>query len=169
MNSPQMTDSRANFEILENFERFHQKNEIFRRSQWDERIRSEKSERFYSSHGAVNEWRKAEGFRQQDYALRNAAWHISDVFTDIYADQGRREGFTDIFTLNTEIATEKADLGTPAQAAAEIKKVAKFFGAGDAGITSFDERWQYTGRFSDIERIEKPAEITLKWGWIPLS
>jgi epoxyqueuosine reductase len=160
MTSPQKTDKTANFEILENFERFHQKNEMFRRSQWDSRIRNEKTERFYSSHGAVNEWRRAEGFRQQDYALRNAAWHISDVFTDIHGDKGRREGFTDIFTLNTEVAPEKANLGTPTQAAAEIKKVAKFFGAGDAGITAFDERWQYTGRFSDIEGIEKPPEIT---------
>ena len=164
MNTFKETDQDANFDILENFERFHQKNEMFRRSQWDKRIRNEKTERFYTSHGSVNEWRKADGFTQRDYALRNAAWHISDVFTDIHGDQGRREGFTDIFTLNTEVAPEKADLGTDAQAAVEIKRVAKFFGAGDAGITAFDERWQYTERFSDIEGIEKPPEITPEMG-----
>ncbi len=102
MNTPKDTDQDANFDILENFERFHQKNEMFRRSQWDKSIRNEKTERFYSSHGSVNEWRRAEGFRQQDYALRNAAWHISDVFTDVHNDKGRREGFTDIFTLQAD-------------------------------------------------------------------
>ncbi|MCP4140617.1 MAG: reductive dehalogenase [Chloroflexi bacterium] len=160
MNTPKDTDQDANFDILENFERFHQKNEMFRRSQWDKSIRNEKTERFYSSHGSVNEWRRAEGFRQQDYALRNAAWHISDVFTDVHNDKGRREGFTDIFTLQADVAAEKADLGTHAEAAAEIKRVAKLFGAGDAGITAYDERWQYTGRFSDIESVEKAPEIT---------
>ncbi len=164
MPSPKNTDQLANFKILENFERFHQKNEMFRRSRWDARIRNEKTERFYTSHGAVNEWRKAEGFRQQDYALRNAAWHVIDVFTNIPTDKERREGFTDLFTLNTEIAPEKAALGTPSQAAVEVKKVAKFFGAGDAGITAYDERWQYTGRFSDIDGIEKPPEIEREMG-----
>ncbi len=164
MNSPKNTDKLANFEILEDFEGFHQKNEMFRRSQWDVRIRSEKTEHFYSSHGSVNAWRKADGFTQRDYALRNAAWHISDIFTDVHGGKGRREGFTDIFTLQTEVAQEKADLGTIEEATAELKRVAKFFGAGDAGVTAFDERWQYTARFSDIEGIEKPAEITRDLG-----
>ena len=160
----QDTDREAGFEILDNFEGFHQKNEMFRRSQWDSRIRSEKTARFYTSHGTVNEWRKADGFTQKDYALRNAAWHISDTFTSIHAESGRREGFTDLFTLQEDVASEKADLGSPQQAANTVKRVAKFFGAGMVGITNFDERWQYKSRFSDVEGIEKESEIALDLG-----
>ena len=152
------------FEILDNFEAFHQKNEMFRRSQWDSRIRNEKTQRFYTSHGKVNEWRKAEGFTQKDYALRNAAWHISDVLANVRGDKNRREGFTDLFTLQEEVARETTDLGTPAQAAKVIKRVAKLFGASMVGITNFDQRWQYKSRFSDIEGKDQPAEISTETG-----
>ncbi|MBK9351895.1 MAG: reductive dehalogenase, partial [Sulfuritalea sp.] len=33
---------------------------------------------------------------QRDYALRNAAWHVRDLFTEARRDDGdRREGFSD--------------------------------------------------------------------------
>ncbi|MGB1411716.1 MAG: hypothetical protein ACPG69_00765 [Candidatus Pseudothioglobus sp.] len=32
-----------NFEILDNFERFDQKNDVFRRSWWDQKIKSKKT------------------------------------------------------------------------------------------------------------------------------
>ena len=160
----QDADHEAGFEILDNFEGFHQKNEMFRRSQWDSSIHNKKTARFYTSHGKVNEWRKADGFTQKDYALRNAAWHISDALTGVHAKDGRREGFTDLFTLQEDVASEKADLGSPQQAANTVKRVAKFFGAGMVGITNFDERWQYKSRFSDVEGIEKSPEIALDLG-----
>lgn len=154
------TDQEAGFEILDTFERFHQKNEMFRRSQWDKRVRSGKTERFYATHSQPqSKWRNTVGFTQKDYSLRNAAWHISDVLTDVHAADGRREGFTDVFTLQVDVATQKADIGTPKQAAEMIKRIAKLFGAGIVGVTALDERWQYASRFSDIDRVEKTPEI----------
>lgn len=50
-------------------------------------------------------------------------------------------------------------LGTPKEAAAEIKHVAKALGAGLVGITSFDERWEYSGKYSDLSQTERPPEI----------
>ncbi|MBT3321636.1 MAG: reductive dehalogenase [Anaerolineae bacterium] len=157
--SSEVTDREANFEILENFEAFHQKNEIFRRSQWDERILGEKTERFYASHGAVNEWRKRDGFTQKDYALRNASWHISDILSGVRGN-ARREGFTDAFSLGEDIAPEKVSFSSSDESAKEIKRVAKLFGAGMVRITEFDERWQYQTRFSDFDGKERSAEIT---------
>ncbi|MEN8172859.1 MAG: reductive dehalogenase [Chloroflexota bacterium] len=155
------SDQEAGFEILDDFERFHQKNEMFRRSQWDARVRSEKTDRFYSTHSQpLSNWRGTAGFKQQDYALRNAAWHISDVLTDVNAAEGRREGFTDVFTPQVDIAVQEVELGTPEQAAEMIKRAAKLFGAGSVGITALDERWQYETRFSDIEGVEKAPEIS---------
>ncbi|MFC1997758.1 reductive dehalogenase [Chloroflexota bacterium] len=155
------SDKEAGFEILDSFERFHQKNEMFRRSQWDKRVRSEKTERFYAAHSQpISEWRNTAGFTQKDYSLRNATWHISDVLAGVHAVDGRREGFTDVFTLQVDSAAQKAEIGTPEQAAAMIKRIAKFCGAGIVGVTGLDERWQYASRFSDIDGVEKPPEIS---------
>jgi reductive dehalogenase len=145
---------------LGDFERFHQKNDVFRRSWWDERIRSPKAELFYATYREpLKTWRKADGFTQKDYALRNAAWHVSDLFTEANEANDRREGFTDAFTLQRDVASSKIAVPPPDQAAAEIKHVALAFGAGLVGITHFDERWQYASRFSDISLTEKPPEI----------
>lgn len=154
------TDAEAGFDLLENFQRFHQKDDIFRRSWWDERIRSAKSKLFYATYREpLKSWRKAEGFTQKDYALRNAAWHVSDIFTELKEDQDRREGFSDEFSLYRDIAPTQMAMGTPAEAASEIKRVAKAFGADLVGITHFDERWLYQQKFSDLRQQEKAQEL----------
>ncbi len=155
-----LTDAAAGFEVLPNFQRFNQKDDLFRRSWWDERIRSAKSQLFYATYREpLKSWRKAEGFTQKDYALRNAAWHVSDIFTELKENQDRREGFSDEFTLYRDVAPTQTDVDTPAEAAAEIKRVAKSFGADLVGITHFDERWLYQQKFSDLRQQEKAQEL----------
>ena len=158
--NPEPSPAQSPRRWLPNFTRFHQKDDVFRRSWWDQRIRSGKSELFYETYRQpLKTWRKVDGFTQKDYALRNAAWHVSDIFTELKQDQDRREGFSDEFTLYRDIAHEKMDLGTPDQAAAEIKRVAKGFGADLVGITAYDERWMYANKFSDMSQQEKPQEL----------
>ncbi len=84
---------------------------------------------------------------------------MSDIFSELKEDQDRREGFTDVFTVQREPASAKMEMGTPQEAAAEIKHVALAFGAGLVGITHYDQRWEYASRFSDIKLVEKPPEI----------
>ncbi len=154
------TDQEAGFELNDDFEPFPQKNEMFRRSWWDPTIRNEKTEAFYRGHSEpVTIHKRAVGYQQKDYALRNAAWHVSDVLTEVHEDQGRREGFTDVFTLQREVSPRRADLGSPEEAARQIKKAAKALGAGLVGITHYDERWQYKTRFHDSTGEELPPEI----------
>ncbi len=158
--TPRPDDQAAGFEILDDFERFNQKNDIFRRSWWDERIRSDKAKLFYTTYREpLKTWRKADGFTQKDFALRNAAWHVSDLFTELKEDQDRREGFTDEFSLYREPSANKLDVGTPEEAATEIKHVGEQFGADLMGITGRDERWDYTEKFSDISATSKPQEV----------
>ena len=153
-------DAVAGFQLLPTFKRFNQKDDVFRRSWWDERIRTRKSELFYETYREpLKTWRRADGFTQRDYALRNATWHVSDIFTELKQDQDRREGFSDEFTLNRDVAEEQIDLGTPEDAAAEIKRVATGFGADLIGITNYDERWMYINKFSDMSQQEKAQEI----------
>lgn len=153
-------DSAAGFQLLPTFKRFNQKDDLFRRSWWDKRIRNRKSELFYQTYREpLKTWRRADGFTHRDYALRNAAWHVSDIFTELKQDHDRREGFSDEFTLYREVAAEQFDLGTPEAAATEIKRVAAGFGADLIGITDYDERWMYANKFSDMSQKEKPQEI----------
>ena len=50
---PRGSDAAAGFHIQDDFERFPQKDDLFR---------------------------SADGFTQKDFALRNASWHVSDIF-----------------------------------------------------------------------------------------
>ena len=153
-------DLEAGFQILDDFVRFDQKNDVFRRSWWDDSIKNKKTKLFYSTYReSLKTWRKADGFTQKDYALRNAAWHVSDILTEINKDNDRREGFSDTFTLQTPVAENQIDLGTELQASNEIKKIALAFGAGLVGITNYDSRWEYSQKFSDMSLTSRPAEI----------
>ena len=155
-----MADTTEPFDVGPDFERFSQVDDVFSRSWWDESIRDEKSERFYATYRRpLEQWRKANGFTQRDYALRNAAWHVSDVFTEMYEDQGRRDGFQDPLSMLRDGPTDQLASASPEEAAAEIKKVGDVFGADLVGITAYDERWIYTERFSSITGGAKPNDL----------
>jgi len=156
---PEM-DRAAGFEVGEEFERFNQKDDVFRRSFHDDSVRSEAAMRFYRTYREpLSEWRKADGFTQKDYALRNAAWHVSDLFTEYHSDKDRREGFSDAFTLNGDVAADKTSFDSPAQASKEVKRIARLFGAADCGVTTVDPRWMYTEKFSDMSGTSRPNDI----------
>lgn len=160
MTTPEERDAAAGFDIRSSFTRFNQKFDVFNRSWWDETVRSPKTERFYRTYRQpLKSWRKAAGFTQKDYALRNASWHVTDIFAEMKEAEDRREGFLDDFSIFREGPAEKINLGEPAAAAAEIKRVARVCGADLVGITAFDERWQYTAKYSPATDREKPNDI----------
>ena len=46
-------------------------------------IRDERTARFFATYRRpLADWRSAKGFTQKDYALRNASWHVADIFAD---------------------------------------------------------------------------------------
>lgn len=157
---PEDSDVEADFHVGADFEPFAQRNDIYRRSFWDPSIRSPKTDRFYKTYREpLDHWRKADGFTQRDYALRNAAWHVSDLFTEAKQAEDRREGFSDPYTQQLPPAKEQFVFESPDAAARDIKRVAKAFGAGDVGITQRDERWMYSSKMSDMTGIERPVDI----------
>ena len=156
-------DTNSGFDVQPDFERFAQKNDVFRRSWWDEKVKSEKSRLFYDTYREpLESWRKADGFTQKDYALRNAAWHVSDVITELKKNEDRREGFSDALTSQREVAKGKTTFSSLEEASQEIKRVALGFGAGEVGITRFDERWMYSYKFSDMSGTERPNDIPVE-------
>ncbi len=153
----------ADFEVFEvgaDFERFSQVNDVFSRSRWDETIRDERSETFFATYRRpLTRWRKANGFTQRDYAIRNASWHVADVFAEMFEDVDRRDGFLDDLSMLRDGASERVDVGPPDRAARELKQVAHTFGADLVGVTAFDERWIYTERFSQETGGAKPNDL----------
>lgn len=154
-------------EIGPDFARFNQRDDVFNRADWDPEVRSEQAAAFYEGYfmeGARS--RNVEGFTQRDYAFRNAAWHVADVFADVRREAGRHEGFTDLFTLHRPgAAAQVADADHPARNAAEIKQVARAFGADLAGVTSNDPRWLYSHSYrrSIHAAVPNPLPPDLPW------
>ncbi|GHF72714.1 hypothetical protein GCM10017056_49550 [Seohaeicola zhoushanensis] len=126
---------------------------------WDETVRSKATEGFFNSYRMEAIPRRGDGFTQRDFALRNAAWLISDVITNRFAAQGRREGFQAPISDDTPVAPDQVPVGDPAAMAEEIKRVARFFGAGLCGITESDERWHYTARVDVRDMSEAPLGL----------
>lgn len=140
------TDAAAGFEITDEFERFSQMDDMFTRAFWDPDVQSKQSQAFFDSHRAEATPRRGPGFSQRDFALRNAAWALSNVISSRSNADGRREGFQAPIADDTPVAPIRADLDTPAAESAQIKKVAHLFGADLVGITGLDERWHYSHR-----------------------
>jgi ferredoxin len=140
------SDAAAGFEITEDFEGFDQMNDIFTRAMWDDGVRSYHTDGFFASYRMEAAPRRGEGFGQRDFALRNAAWLVSDIISNRSADDGLREGFQGAILNDTPVAPVQAELGAPDVEAAEIKRLARFFGADLCGITHIDPRWHYTSR-----------------------
>lgn len=154
------SDEEAGFVVSAKFQRFSQKNDVFSRSFWDERLRSAKTDLFYETYRKpLKRWRRAEGFTQKDYALRNAAWHVTDILAELKEAEDRREGFLDEFSLHRPGPAEKVPVESAVEMSAEIKQVAAVFGADKVGITRLDRRWLYSHKYSAQTRAEKPTQL----------
>ena len=154
-------DAETGFEISEDFELFDQRNDVFSRANWDETVRTEKAIEFWTAYIMPNaRARKADGYSQRDYALRNAAWHFTKAFATLKSgDEGRHEGFNDTFTLHGPGWPEKWALESPTETTGEIKKVAKLFGADLVGVCEYDERWVYSMKFNRMDQSSRPLDV----------
>ncbi|MCE8518263.1 4Fe-4S dicluster domain-containing protein [Ruegeria pomeroyi] len=153
------TDAAAGIETTEAFERFSQRNDVFTRAMWDPSVRSKQTDAFFASYRMEAAPRRGDGFTQRDFALRNAAWLISDVVTNRFAAEGRREGFQAPISYDTPVAPQQVAIDDPAAMSAEIKRVARFFGADLCGVTELDERWHYTARVDTRDMSEAPLGL----------
>ncbi len=158
------SDAAAGIETTEGFAPFSQRNDMFTRAFWDETVRSKFTDGFFASYRMKATYRKGDGFLQKDFALRNASWLISDVISNRGADTGRREGFQAPIACDTPVAEAQVEIDDPVKMAAEVKRVAKFFGADLAGVTDMDTRWLYASRvdtrdFSEAEN-DLPEGLT---------
>jgi len=161
MSAQKPIDAKTGFDITGEFERFDQRYDIFRRSDWDPEIQSGKARDFFAGHHMPNaRARKADGFRQVDYALRNASWHVSNVIRDLSSDsEDRKEGFLDTFTAHEEGWPEPYPFESLEDATENLRRAADVMGIGLLGICEYDERWVYSSRYSEQTQQSRPVDI----------
>lgn len=158
------SDRNAGFEIDESFVRFSQIDDMFSRAFYDDVVASDDARGFFDSYRMQAAPRRGEGFAQRDFALRNAAWSVSDMVSARRNDAGKREGFTAPIEIDTPIAADQLEIDDRQAFTDELKGIARLFGASLAGIAEHDPRWVYRARvdvrdFSEAEN-ELPEEIT---------
>ncbi|MCB1369103.1 MAG: reductive dehalogenase [Rhodobacteraceae bacterium] len=156
------TDRALGFEVGRDFQPFEQMNDIFTRAFWDDAVKSDDSAAFFDSYRVAPQARKGHGFSQKDFALRNASWIISDLISNRGAEMGMREGFQAAIVADTPVAERQVPITDARAETAEIKRIARLFGADLVGVTEIDERWHYGARVDT--RDLSPAENTLPDG-----
>ncbi len=161
-------DAATGFEVTDAFERFSQRDDVFCRSSWDPAVMSDKVNAFYRGHDMPHaKARGADGFGQRDYALRNASWHLTHALRDPREiGDGRSEGFLNLFTLHGEGWPQPFAYGGADEAARDVKRVAKVFGADLVGICANDERWVYAERFDSQSKQGAPSELPDDLPWV---
>ena len=154
-------DAETGFDVSVEFSRFDQRNEIYCRSEWDPEIKSQPASDFFRGHYMpYARARKAGGFTQRDYALRNASWHVCNLIRDLHRNSDdRKEGFFDTFTSHDEGWPEPFAFESAEAATTNLRKAAKSIGVGLLGICELDERWIYSTRYSEQTQQSKPIEI----------
>ncbi|MEM8811127.1 MAG: reductive dehalogenase domain-containing protein [Pseudomonadota bacterium] len=153
------SDAQAGIETTDAFTPFSQRDDVFTRAFWDETVRSEQTRSFFESYRMEAVPRRGAGFSQKDFALRNASWLISDIFTSRNEHKGEREGFQAPISYDTPVAPQIVPVSDPEAMTREIKKVARFFGADLCGVTNYDERWIYTARVDARDATETANEL----------
>lgn len=153
------SDRLAGIETTDDFEPFTQKNDMFSRAFWDPSVKSAATNAFFASYRMEAAPRRGEGFNQRDFALRNAAWIVSDLISERSAHEGRREGFQSAIRNDTPVAKTRVTVDEPATMSAEIKRIARLFGADLCAVAAYDERWTYASRVDVRDFSEAPVDL----------
>jgi len=153
-------DGICGIEILDDFERFNQANDIYTRGQWDSRIRSEKVLNWFKGMFTPGIGvKKSEGYSARDFALKNAGWMATNLIIQRSRHADRTDGFLDYIEEFCPPNPEKMEIESVEQMTAELKHACLMFGASDVGITANDPRWHYTKNFSAKSLTEKEYGI----------
>ena len=136
--------------------RFDQKNEMFKRAIWDEKMHAH-STRFYRE--AV--FKQTVGYRKIDYAFRNAGWNLewgagfgnSRSNFGLYSWDGVPDKIKHFVETGGPVRESPEEMGRI------IKKVARFFGADLVGICRVHPNWVYSHEYNLLNGEHYPIEL----------
>ena len=139
-----------------NVERFHQKNEMFKRVRWDPDLK----QLGRSYYGPVTPQSES-GFRHEDIAFRNSAWFLEMGFArGVIENNFGLYSWTDkLYQMAALPMDPPFDTETPEYNTMIIKKAARFYGADLIGISQRDDRWIYAKGFELVKRLEYDIDI----------
>ena len=136
--------------------RFDQKNEMFKRSLWDEQMRPH-GKRFYEE----IVYQERVGYRKLDYAFRNATWNVEWGF-----GFGVSRSNAGLYSWDHIPAKMRRfiEAGQQVEESPEamtriVKQVARFLGADLVGICQVHPNWVYSHEFNTITMEHYPIEI----------
>lgn len=154
------SDAECGFEVLDEFERFNQCNDIYSRAQWDERVRTKKAIDWFKGMFVPGLGvKKSEGYGVKDFALRNAGWMGTNLVIQRSLDHDRVDAFGDYIRPFSAPNPQKVEVPDAAAMSEEMKRVSRLFGADAVGITAFDPRWHFTDNFSIKTLTQKPYKF----------
>jgi epoxyqueuosine reductase len=136
--------------------RFDQKNEMFKRSRWDEKMQAYKR-RFYED----IKYREEIGYRKLDYAFRNASWNLEWGFGFGISRSNSGLYSWDEMPAKWHNYLEVGDVvrESPEEMSHSIKRVAHFFGADLVGVAKVHPNWIYSHEFNTQTHKHYPIEI----------
>ena len=136
--------------------RFDQKNEMFKRSLWDEKMLPH-GMRFYRE----VKFQEKMGYRKIDYSFRNASWNLEwgAGFGNSRSNSGLYswEGVND--RIRHYVKSGDPVKASPEQMSRSIKRAARYFGADLVGICQVHPNWVYSHEFNTITREHYPMEL----------
>jgi hypothetical protein len=136
--------------------RFDQKNEMFKRSRWDEKI-------LPSARGFYEEvlYQQKAGYRKLDYAFRNAAWNLEwgYGFGNARSNFGLYSWDAVSAGMKRFVEVGEAVKESPAEMSRIIKKVARFVGADLVGIGQVHPNWIYSHEFNVLTKEHYPLNL----------
>jgi epoxyqueuosine reductase len=136
--------------------RFDQKNEMFKRSRWDEKILPD-------ARGFYEEvlYQQKYGYRKLDYAFRNAAWNLEwgYAFGNARSNFGLYSWDAVSAGMKRFVEVGEAVKESPAEMSRIIKKVARFLGANLVGICQVHPNWIYSHEFNVLTKEHYPLEV----------
>jgi len=136
--------------------RFDQKNEVFKRARWDDKIIPYIRQIEQGTH------RDKDGYRHLDFALKDASWNLERQFAfgNWRSDSGLYSWEIQDQAKANETKTEKQVIeGSPEELSRIVKKAALFFGADLVGICAVHPSWVYSHEFDVMTMEHHPLEL----------
>lgn len=142
--------------IVGKIERFDERNTCFNRAWWDGPYQAKLQQAI--ARAPIDDWTRFEG-----RALAAGAIFVDDKVGSLdpryYGYNGHVRGGGGLYDWDEPANTVQYPISDPAEMAARIKQVAKFYGADLVGITKVDPNWVYSNYFEGATGANGPLEI----------
>lgn len=152
------------YEISKDYRRMRQKNTVFMRAWWDEKVRPNFMSNAAKKMGMVPFPQEGTpGYSKVDWALHWAGWAGHHAGTPLSGPGVRGAGNYNDWDRHANPKFERYYFKDKAEASKIVKRAANFLGASLVGIAPYDERWTYSKWFDIDPSIEEAKSLEVQW------